>query len=333
MTSPTAASPDISTALVSAAAPAVQRPGRPLVSILIPTHDRVDYLALALRSAQAQTYEHLQIVISDNSEHTDTRALLATQIESDPRVEYVRQEGGNYMENWLRALGQARGEYVNFLMDDDLFDPRKVERMLGAFALSPQVSLVTSFRQLIDGHGAPLAALPGTQRLFEQDTVLVGQSLAEMMIKSGMNLVGEPTTAMVRRADLGACFGWFCGHQYMTLSDLATWMDLLCQPGRYAVYLPEPLSLFRLHGGQDQRRPVTALRSNIEWLQLLVDGYQAGRLFNDPAGQDALRSLLADKLSRLVPFLAAQHAEIRSNEIDVDSLQRLLRRAFQTLWH
>lgn len=313
------------------AAQAAGRAGKPLVSILIPTHDRPDYLALALRSAQAQTYEHLQIVISDNSESTDTRSLLAAQIDADPRIEFVRQDGGNYMENWLRALSQARGEYVNFLMDDDLFDPRKVERMLAAFALNPQVGLVTSFRQLIDGDGAPLAPLPGTQRLFDKDTVLVGQSFAEMILKAGMNLVGEPTTAMVRRADLGACFGWFCGHQYMTLSDLATWLDLMC--GRYCVYLHEPLSSFRLHGGQDQRKPVTALRSNIEWLQLLVDGRQAGRIFNDVGGDAAFRQVLADKLSRLVPFLAAQHVEVRNGEIDVDSLQRLLRRAFQMLWH
>jgi len=309
------------------------RSGKPLVSILIPTHDRPDYLALALRSAQAQTYENLQIVVSDNSEHTDTHSLLAEQIDGDPRVEFVRQVGGNYMENWLRALSQARGEYVNFLMDDDLFDKRKVERMLAAFALDPRVGLVTSFRQLIDGEGAPLAPLPGTQRLFDKDMVLVGQSFAEMILKSGMNLVGEPTTAMVRRVDLGACFGRFCGHQYMTLSDLATWMDLMCGQDRYCVYLHDPLSSFRLHGGQDQRRPVTALRSNIEWLQLLVDGRQAGRVFNDAGGDEAFRQVLADKVSRLVPFLAAQHAEVRNGEIDVDSLQRLLRRAFQMLWH
>lgn len=303
---------------------------RPLVSIVIPTHDRPEYLALALQSAQAQTYEQLQIIVSDNSERTDVRALLAAQFDGDPRVEFVRQEGGNYMENWLRGLSLARGDYVNFLMDDDLFHPRKVERMLAAFALSPQVGLVTSFRQLIDGDGAPLSPLPGTQRLFDKDTVLVGQSFAEMILKAGMNLVGEPTTAMVRRADLGACFGWFCGHQYMTLSDLATWMDLMC--GRYCVYLPEPLSSFRLHGGQDQKKPVTALRSNIEWLQMLIDGRQAGRVFSDAGGDELFRQLLADKLSRVVPFLAAQHAQVRNGEIDVDSLQRLLRRAFQMLW-
>jgi hypothetical protein len=119
----------------------------------------------------------------------------------------------------------------------------------------------------------------------------------------------------------------------MTLSDLATWMDLLCRPASYCVYLHEPLSRFRLHGGQDQRKPVTALRSNIEWLQLLVDGRQAGRIFSEAGGDEAFRQVLADKLSRLVPFLAAQHAEIRHGEIDVDSLQRLLRRSFQMLWH
>ena len=55
----------------------------PLVSIVIPTHDRPDYLVLALRSAQAQTHEHIEIIISDNSGNGAARAAVAAQMAAE----------------------------------------------------------------------------------------------------------------------------------------------------------------------------------------------------------------------------------------------------------
>ena len=301
-------------------------PYTPLVSILIPTHDRPDYLVLALQSARAQTYENIEIIISDNSGGTASRDAIADQLAADPRVTYSVQDGGGYMENWLNALGQAKGEYINFLMDDDLFHPTKVERMAYYFNGYPAVSLVTSFRQLIDGAGRPMAPIIGTHRLFEADTVLAGNSFAEAMLKQGMNLVGEPTTAMFRRRDVGAGFGQFCNRKYGTMSDTSTWMSLL--HNRYCVYLPEPLSYFRLHGGQDQRKKATTIIANCEWLQLLLDGHQHGMYMQD---EQEFRTLLLFKLQTFMPYFLSEHEEIRNGDYDVEWMQQLIRRAFAYL--
>jgi glycosyltransferase involved in cell wall biosynthesis len=299
---------------------------KPLVSIVIPSHERPDYLALAIRSAQAQTYENLQIIISDNSVVHDPLPTIQPLIVHDPRVQFHKQLGGNYMENWLNALKQARGEYTAFLMDDDLFHPNKVERMLQYFMRYPSVSLVTSFRELIDAEGQPLPPMKGTQRLFEQDAVLEGRSFGEMILRSGMNLIGEPTTAMFRTADVGAAFGRFCDRQYAVLADLSTWMELL--PGRHCVYIAEALSYFRIHGGQDQRKKSTAINANQEWLQMLIDGHRTGKFFADG---DAFRELLASKLAGTLPFLVSQYQEIRDGNYDPERTQLLVRTALQWL--
>lgn len=301
---------------------------KPLVSIVIPSHERPDYLALALRSAQAQTYENLQIIITDNSVEHDCLQALGSQITGDPRVLFVRQVGGGYMDNWRNGLAHATGEYLNFLMDDDLFHPRKVERMAHYLSGYPSVGLVTSFRQLIDGEGRELAPLPGTQRLYEADTVLEGRSFGDFILKSGMNLVGEPTTAMFRRADIAEGFGRFCGQEYAVLSDLSTWMHLM--HGRHCVYIAEPLSYFRLHGGQDQRKKATALNAQLEWLQLLLDGHKNGLYSLD---DEDFRGQLAGKLPRLVEYLAAQRDEIRQGSYDIGRMQRLLSEGFAALVH
>lgn len=299
---------------------------KPLVSIIIPSHERPDYLALAIRSAQAQTYENLEIIISDNSVLHDPLPTIQPLIASDPRVQFHKQVGGNYMENWLNGLGRASGDFIAFLMDDDLFHPKKVERMLHYFNGYPSVSLVTSYRELIDANGQPLPPMNGTQRLFESDTVIEGRSFGEFILKRGMNVIGEPTTAMYRRADIGAGFGRFCDRQYAVLADLSTWLELL--PGRHCVYIAEALSYFRIHGGQDQRKKSTAINANQEWLQLLIDGHRTGKFFHNA---DEFRALLATKMSGLLPYLVSQHDEIRNGDYDTEALQRLVRQAFQWL--
>lgn len=299
---------------------------KPLVSIVIPSHERPDYLALAVRSAQAQSYENLEIIISDNSVVHDPLATLQPLIASDPRVQFHKQHGGNYMENWLNGLSHATGEYCNLLMDDDLFAPNKVERMLHYFTSMPSVGLVTSFRQLIDGQGQPLAALPGTQRLFETDTVLEGRSFGDFILKNGQNVIGEPTTAMYRRADIGAGFARFCDRHYPVLADLSTWLTLM--HGRHCVYIAEPLSQFRIHEGQDQRKKSTAMHAQLEWLQLLLDAHKHGMYMLDDT---EFRAQLAQKLPRLMAFLASQHEEIRNGDYDIERMRRLLRAGFEAM--
>ncbi|MBV8501647.1 MAG: glycosyltransferase family 2 protein [Paucibacter sp.] len=299
---------------------------QPLVSILIPTHKRPDYLSQALASARAQSYRNLEIIVSDNSGNDDSRAAVADQLRADPRVRYLSIPKCDYFQNWLNVMSQATGTYVNWLMDDDLFAPNKVERMVHYFETYPSVSLVTSFRQLIDEQGKPLPALPGTQRLFEEDTVMPGNQLAEHILRVGQNLVGEPTTAMYRRAEVGAGFGRFADKTYVVLSDLSTWLSLM--PGRHVVYIPEALSSFRIHGGQDQRRPGLQLRANLEWLQLLLDSHENGLLFTDKPG---LRQLLAQKLAILMPHLALQREVLRELDMDAEDILRLTRRAVRLL--
>lgn len=301
----------------------------PLVSLLIPTHNRPDYLREAVLSAQAQTWANLDIIISDNGSSDASRDALADLLAADPRIRYLRcPERDHYLDNWLNALSHAQGTYVNFLMDDDLFHPQKVERMLAILEANPDVALVTSFRQLIDAQGRELPPLPETKPLFGSDAVVKGVDLGNRVLQTGGNVIGEPTTVMMRRADLGASFGFFAGRQYQVLSDVATWLGLM--HGRRVVYLRDPLSKFRLHGGQDQRRALQALQANVEWLQLLLDANAAGLYVTDDA---AFRRTLKAQLDSFIPFVTRHADDIRQGAFHAEPLQRVLRQAFDRLLH
>ena len=294
----------------------------PLVSILIPTHNRPDYSEEALRSALAQTWPNVEVVISDNSDDERTRERFAPYLEAHPNIRYLRSPGLDPIDNFNNCFHAAQGEFVSYLMDDDLFHPTKIERMMGAMLGNPAVGLVTSFRQLIDAEGRPIAQLPGTERLFETDTLIGGASLGVMMLTNGNNLVGEPTTAIFRRSVIGARFGIFLDRQYVTLSDVATWLQALSSSD--CIYLPEALSYFRIHGGQDQQRGnVIRIQANVEWLQLLCDAMTHGK-FVGTIG--SARDLLVGKLTTLLVYLSSVRDDVE-RAYDLEKIQAVVRQA------
>ncbi len=302
------------------------RPALPLVSILIPTHNRPDYLEIALRSALAQTYKNIEIIVSDNSDDDASQARMAPFLIEHSHIKYLRSHGTNADQNFSTCLEQAAGEYVNFLMDDDVFHPEKIQRMVACYLGQPEIGMVTSCRQLIDGDGHFLAPLPGTEPLFPQDTRIGGKSLGDLILSKGMNLIGESTTVLLRRSDIAQGFGWFCGRQFSTLSDVATWLSLLAH--KDCVYLTDKLSYFRLHSGQDQRTGTVRITAQIEWVMLACLGH-SNHLFLDD--QQTMQSGLSSKLNNYISFIVSQQNQIREGPIEVEAIKESVCMALDVL--
>jgi glycosyltransferase involved in cell wall biosynthesis len=123
----------------------------PLVTIGLPTYNRVGKLERALGSALAQDYGNLEIVISDNASSDDTESFCRRTAEREARVRYVRQprNRGAYA-NFRGVFNDSRGEFFMWLGDDDWISPTYVTACLRAFA--PDVGVVCGFdRYFNDG--------------------------------------------------------------------------------------------------------------------------------------------------------------------------------------
>ncbi|HET7467790.1 MAG TPA: glycosyltransferase family A protein [Candidatus Dormibacteraeota bacterium] len=88
-------------------------------TVVIPTRNRPELAAIALRSVLGQDFQDFEVVVSDNSGEEDAGRLRAEVAKAaDDRVRYVRPPGELDMgEHWEFAVGQARGEYVGYLTD------------------------------------------------------------------------------------------------------------------------------------------------------------------------------------------------------------------------
>lgn len=124
----------------------------PLVSVIVPTFDRPDYLQAALRSAVAQTCRSIEIVVQDNASKIDPRNIVAAF--GDPRVAYYRNDVNvSQAENIVSACARARGKYLAILGDDDLWEPEFVAALVAP--LEADESLVVAFcdHDIIDAEG------------------------------------------------------------------------------------------------------------------------------------------------------------------------------------
>ena len=301
--------------------------GLPLVSILIPTHNRPDYAELALQSALAQTYPHIEIVVNDNSGDALTEERFAPYLARHAHIHYVRVPQCGPMENFQACYERARGEYVNYLMDDDLFHPEKIQKMMSFMLAKPGIGMVASFRQLIDAHGAEMAPITGTERTFQVDTLIAGRSLGTMILSNGHNMVGEPTTVLFRKSDMGPRFGCYQGKQYSTLSDVATWLSILSH--KDCVYLPDALSYFRIHGGQDQRSNGIKIKANVEWLEMYCDALASQQFLTDRA---VATDLLGSKLGTCMWFLTSVRDEVKAGAYPLNRIQAVLQQATSILF-
>ncbi len=99
-----------------------------LVSVVIPTRNRSTLLNRAIASVIAQSHQQIEvIVIDDHSEDNTEEVVLAF---SDHRISYV--SAIEYGRSRARNLGisLAKGEFLTFLDDDDVFDKDKVAKQL-----------------------------------------------------------------------------------------------------------------------------------------------------------------------------------------------------------
>lgn len=112
---------------------------QPLVSIIIPTFNRAHLIGETLDSVLAQTYQNWECIVVDDGSTDGTEELLDEYVAKDARFQYYhrpddRLPGGNAARNY--GFEVSKGEYVNWLDSDDLFDCKKIEKQIDNLILS-----------------------------------------------------------------------------------------------------------------------------------------------------------------------------------------------------
>jgi glycosyltransferase involved in cell wall biosynthesis len=109
---------------------------QPLVSILINNYNYANFVGEAVKSALAQTYRPIEIIVVDDGSTDNSRAVIS---EFGDQVRLLAKENGGQASAFNAGFAESKGEIICFLDADDLFVADKVESLVQIYQQFPQV--------------------------------------------------------------------------------------------------------------------------------------------------------------------------------------------------
>ena len=168
---------------------------QPLVSIIIPTYNRKQYVSEAIDSCLTQTYPNYEIIVVDDGGTDDTEAFLRNRYGGQIRYIYQDNQGTGIARN--TGIASAQGDFIHFCDADDRLRPDKIQRCMDYLLANPDVAVVHTYYQFVASDGkTPIETPPFptfTDNLFCELLNLTGNHIlisSTIVRKSALDDVG-----------------------------------------------------------------------------------------------------------------------------------------------
>ncbi len=195
---------------------------QPQITVALPVYNGEQYIAIAIDSVLKQTYSDFELLVIDNCSTDGTANIIRGY--SDPRIRLITNtENLGMIGNWNRAVSLATGKYIKILSHDDLLSPSCLAEQLNGF-LNHQdrnVGIVTCRKKIINE--ADLTVMPGFG-IFGPTRVINGQRAIKKAIRSGRNIIGEPSVVLLDTTLLRASGNF---EQPQFTPDIKMWFKML----------------------------------------------------------------------------------------------------------
>lgn len=109
----------------------------PLVSIIIPTYNRAEWLPLSINSIISQTYSRWELIVWDDGSTDNTEEVIKSFV--DDRIKYYKNKNHGVSHARNKGIEKSTGEYIAFLDSDDEWNDDK---------LANQIDILKSYSNL-----------------------------------------------------------------------------------------------------------------------------------------------------------------------------------------
>ncbi len=117
----------------------------PMVSVVMSTYNRGDWLKDAVDSVLNQTFRDFEFIIIDDGSSDETADYLADLEKKDPRVVVLRNlENKGLVFSLNRGISHARGKYIARMDDDDVCYPERFARQVSFMEKHPEITVLGS---------------------------------------------------------------------------------------------------------------------------------------------------------------------------------------------
>jgi glycosyltransferase involved in cell wall biosynthesis len=213
-----------------------------LISVIIPVYNCEKYLAQAIESVLAQTYQPLEIIVVDDGSN-DNSAEVAKSYGSKVQYYFQANSGTAAARNY--AIGLAKGDFFAFLDADDIWVENKLTLQMAAFINNPNLDIVYGqVEQFISPD------LPDNlqEKLYITDKLMPGHIPSALLIKrESFFRVGLFDT------------NW-------KLAEFASWQVRMTEIGLQTMMLPELVAKRRIH---ETNKGIQKKQYQTEYIQIL----------------------------------------------------------------
>lgn len=261
------------------------------MSVVIPLYNGAPYLEQAIRGVLGQTYDDLELIVIDDGSSDGSAVLAERIVNGDRRALLARFPNGGVAKARNRGLARAKGRYVAFLDQDDVWYPEKLEQQIPLLDERPDLVAVGSFMDYIGDDGRRLAQTAQTPDVIDCSLV----SRAELMPFPLSSAVFR--TEPLRRGGLSRDLfgpGMATAADLEVMAAVATLGELDC--------VRRPLGAYRIHPTSVTARSHRTQMAALAYLQAVIAEPGLESRTPWPAFEASYRPRFTARMHNLVVF-------------------------------
>ena len=259
-----------------------------LVSVIIPTYNRRNYIRESLDSVLAQDFYDFEVIVVDDGSTDGTEEEVRPY---QDRICYTRQENKGAGAARNVGIRKARGQYIAFMDSDDLSRPHHLKCLSSFLDRNPECAMVVGNGGYLEGNYRNRSTIISAKRVkrLEQRGITVKELFDGRVVR----LQGTMTRKTVFE-EIGLLDEWF---RLSYDLDIALRIIKDHQIG----FINEEVYLWRQHGDNISSNDELRSRENLRALEKLAADFPEGV---EQIGKRAFDSLCAHRYYRLAKALA-----------------------------
>ena len=257
-----------------------------LVSIIIPTYNRTQYLKLTLDSIKNQNFKDYEVIVIDDGTPGDDNLLLCEKYEKVAYVKIPNSGGPSKPRNI--GISKALGKYIAFVDDDDIWLPNKLEKQVQILEQNPEFGLVHGCCEVINNEGilqGKIVGRPGKPDVKHGDVK--------------MRMIGNWTVMMPTsfvRKEVVDKVGYFNEEMPAAGEDVEFWTRCSFETKFY--YFDEPLVLYRIHSSNISKENKAYINLPL-FLKKVIKNKKNNNRINDSEYLILLNNLIKSQIKML----------------------------------
>lgn len=203
-----------------------------LVSVIIPTYNRVKYLEEAITSVFNQTYKNFEILVIDDGSSNNYAESICNKYDN---CFYLFKKNGGLSSARNFGVKKAKGEYIAFLDDDDFWRKDKLEKQVGILESNYEVDCVHSSAAVVEEDGVVNGDVIGASahKAYKRTGNVFWNALGVWVVKS--------PTPLIRKKIFTS--GLFFDETIKVGEDIDFYQRMFYR--HKVIYIDEPLAYYR----------------------------------------------------------------------------------------